>query len=993
MATIREDVVSIRFEIDTNPFSELIESMDRLRNSITGGIGDSTDRLQELSRGTQELNENMRDTTETADRADKSFTDMLRSVRDIAKTKIGDGLEKLRSIPDKARDGFEALKNSVQRIRNIRLSDIGKALDKGLGKAITGCLNGAKKLADGLKRAAAVSLNKVVNGVKNLAKHAGQAAISLGKIGIKGIKGLAIGAGAATTAIAGLVTASVKAYADYEQLTGGVETLFGTGGKSIGEYAASVGKSVNEVQEEYNKLMMSQNTVFKNANDAYKTAGLSANEYMETVTSFSASLLQSVGGDTQKAAEYADMAITDMADNANKMGTDMGLIQNAYQGFAKSNYTMLDNLKLGYGGTKEEMARLVKDAAKLDSSIDANSLSYGNIVKAIHAVQEEMGILGTTQKEAEKTISGSLASMKSAWGNLLTALVVGGDSFDQCMDNMVESVKIFASNVIPVAKTALTGVSKMISELAPMIAKEIPVLVNDLLPELVNAGISMVQTLINSIASNTGTLTDTVMQVVSAFVNFGSSALPQLASIGWKISIALIQGFGQQLPILIPTVINGILDLVNNIVTLIPDFINAGIDLLLGLVDGILSALPTLISYVPVIIENFINGIVGALPRIIEASIQLIQNLVSGITTSLPLLIDAAIQLIQALITGIFQNLPLLVQATLDIVNSLVQGLIQWLPLIIQGALSLVQALVNGLVQNLPLLTQSAISLINGLITGLISQLPLIIQMSVELITTLAQGLVEQMPMLIDASVQLILSLVDGLIGQLPLLVDAAVQIIIAVTTALLQNTPLLISTALKLITSLASGLIQAIPQLLAAIPKIISAITTSLSSVDLKGIGVDMIQGLINGIGSMVGSVTSKVKELAGNVVGGIKNALKIKSPSRVMFEMGEFTGEGLALGMQDMQKKVTLAAQGLSTSVTTSVQPNVNAYTPSSSSVSNTRNQNVSNTYNPQFVLNLNGASATDSNKQKVKQWIKECIEEVFESMERTNPELCEV
>lgn len=173
---------------------------------------------------------------------------------------------------------------------------------------------------------------------------------------------------------------------------------------------------------------------------------------METVTGFAASLLQSVGGDTEKAAKYADVAITDMADNANKMGTGMESIQYAYQGFAKQNYTMLDNLKLGYGGTKSEMQRLVKDAAKLDKSIDASSLSYGNIVKAIHAVQKNLGITGTTAKEAEKTISGSLYAMKSAWGNLMPALIQGGDSFDQCVDNLVSSVKTFAGNIMPAIK-------------------------------------------------------------------------------------------------------------------------------------------------------------------------------------------------------------------------------------------------------------------------------------------------------------------------------------------------------------------------------------------------------------------------------------------------------------------------------------------------------------------------------------------------------------
>ena len=227
--------------------------------------------------------------------------------------------------------------------------------------------------------------------------------------------------GAAAAGIAALTTAAIKNYAEYEQLVGGVETLFKNSADTVQQYAAN----------------------------AYKTAGLSANEYMSTVTSFSASLLQSLSGDTESAAKYADMAISDMSDNANKMGTDMELIQNAYQGFAKQNYTMLDNLKLGYGGTKTEMERLIADASKLDSSIDANDMSFGNIVKSINAVQREMGIYGTTALEAEKTISGSLNSMKAAWSNLLTGIADDNAEFDILINKMVESVGTFAGKILP----------------------------------------------------------------------------------------------------------------------------------------------------------------------------------------------------------------------------------------------------------------------------------------------------------------------------------------------------------------------------------------------------------------------------------------------------------------------------------------------------------------------------------------------------------------
>ena len=520
MSVIREDVVSISFDVENNPFAKITAGLDEMKAAVVGGVDDSTRELKDMAKGAKEAAKGVSDIANSAKNmkgTDKTFTQMVKSVKDIAKTKIDNNLNKLKSIPQQAKGQFDKLKTSVTKIKNIKLSDIGKGLDKGLGKAITTCKNGATNLATSLKKAASVSFNGAINGLKTMADHAKTAVTTIGKGLVTGTKMAAAGIGAAAVAVGGLVTKSVQAYADFEQLVGGVETLFKDSAPAVQKYA----------------------------NNAYKTAGLSANEYMETVTSFSASLLQSLGGDTKKAATYADMAITDMADNANKMGSDMESIQNAYQGFAKQNYTMLDNLKLGYGGTKEEMQRLLDDATKL-SGIKYDISSYSDIVDAIHVMQVEMDIAGTTQKEAEKTISGSLASMKSAWGNMLTAIVVGGDSFEQCVDNLVASVKTFASNIIPVAKTALSGVGKLVEELAPMIAAEIPALVVEILPALINAAVSLLDSLINALQSNVGSLADVALQLVNSFVTFIASAIPKLITVAGELIVALAQGLGQQ---------------------------------------------------------------------------------------------------------------------------------------------------------------------------------------------------------------------------------------------------------------------------------------------------------------------------------------------------------------------------------------------------------------------------------------------------------------
>lgn len=320
---------------------------------------------------------------------------------------------------------------------------------------------------------------KDAEGLTSIFGKVGEVASKLGKV-------IVAGAAAGATAVAALATSALEGYADYEQLVGGVETLFGTGGKSLEEYAASVGKTTDEVKEEYDSMMKAQETVLENADKAYKTAGMRANEYMETVTSFSASLIQSLDGDTAAAAEKANQAIIDMSDNANKMGSDIESIQNAYQGFAKQNYTMLDNLKLGYGGTKEEMQRLLEDAQAI-SGIEYDISSYADVTDAIHVIQEEMGIAGTTAKEASSTISGSISSMKSAWSNLVAGLGGENANISSLMKQFVDSVITVASNVVPRMKIILVNIWNMIIHSLPTIINEIAATLKDLIPNLVDS--------------------------------------------------------------------------------------------------------------------------------------------------------------------------------------------------------------------------------------------------------------------------------------------------------------------------------------------------------------------------------------------------------------------------------------------------------------------------------------------------------------------------
>ena len=422
------------------------------------------------------------------------------------------------------------------------------------------------------------------NGVKKAEKSGSSLATSLKSGLATAAKVGAAAVGAAATAIGALTTAAVNNYAEYEQLVGGVETLFKN----------------------------SADTVMGYAENAYKTAGLSANEYMETVTSFSASLLQSLDGDTKAAASAADMAITDMADNANKMGTSMEMIQNAYQGFAKQNYTMLDNLKLGYGGTKEEMERLLADAEKL-SGQEYDISSYADIVDAIHVVQTEMGITGTTAKEAATTIQGSTASMKSAWANLVTGIADDSADFDTLMSNFVDSVVTVGENIIPRIQTTIQGVTQLVSAASKTI---VPLVVDTLmqnLPALLTAGVDLVFALVNGILDNLDTVIDCVLQLIDVIVDKLIENLPKLVEGGIKLTLGLAEGLIKALPKLLsktPQIIRGI---VSSLVKSLPDIISVGADIVKGIWRGITGMRDWLWNNV----KGFFNGIVDGVKGIL----------------------------------------------------------------------------------------------------------------------------------------------------------------------------------------------------------------------------------------------------------------------------------------------------------------------------------------------------------------------------------------
>ena len=493
----------------------------------------------------------------------------------------------------------------------------------GFARGIKSVIGSVKNMNESMKDAtnSASKMSSVMKGI-------GSSAIKVGK-------GLAVAGAAAATAVTALVSKSVGAFSDYEQLTGGVETLFGAGGRSVEEYAQSVGKSVSDIQGKYDSLMSAQNAVLENANKAYMTAGMSANEYMDTVTGFSASLISSLGGDTNKAADYANSALVDMSDNANKMGTDMESIKNAYQGFAKQNYTMLDNLKLGYGGTQEEMKRLLSDAEKLTGQRYDIS-SFADITQAIHAIQTQMDITGTTAKEASTTISGSWGSLKAAFQNVLVGLTTGGDMFDQSLDALINTAVTFGQNIIPAIKGALSGVGYLIEGLAPVIGETIPPLINDLAPTLANSAVSLISSLVNGLTQNATQFSECLSNMIIVAVAGISTVVPQLLDAASKIVSNLMQGLTNSMP-----------QIVNGAVTLVE-----------GLVNGLVNNIPLLIMGAVQLVASLANGLIENLPRIIDAGVNLITGIISASYSMMPQIIQTGVQLVVNLAIGLVQAIP-----------------------------------------------------------------------------------------------------------------------------------------------------------------------------------------------------------------------------------------------------------------------------------------------------------------------------------------------
>lgn len=640
----------------------------------------------------------------------------------------------------------------------------------------------------------------------------------------------AVAAGA--TAAAAITKSAVESYADYEQLIGGVETLF---------------KDSAGIVEEY-------------ANNAFQTAGLSANDYMETVTGFSASLLQSVGGDTEEAARIADMAITDMADNANKMGTSMESIQNAYQGFAKQNYTMLDNLKLGYGGTKEEMKRLLEDAEKL-SGIHYDISNLNDVYSAIHVIQEELDITGTTAKEASTTIQGSASAMKAAWQNMLTGIADENADFDTLIGNLVSSVSTFAENILPRIEVALKGVGKLISGLAPVIVEALPGLLDTILPEFINAVMSIVDSIIAVLPELLPTLIDAAVDILMQLIEALAENLPTIIKAILEGLNQIIEGITENLPTLIEAVVSCFNQIIDVVAQNLPTITQSIVDGLITMVQAIIDNLPQFLQAFLTLVLSFNEALIQALPQIIEALPQLIEGIINFIIEAIPMLIDAYIQLMTALIEALPDIIEAISEALPELIDGIIDGILTLLPKIIECGIQLFIALIQN---------------IGDIIAGIAAALP-------DLINGIIQAILEHLPEIIECGVKLFVALVE--------------------------NLPKILIEILKAVAEILSSILGAIND----------------GFENMAEAGLNLVKGLWQGIKDAAGWLKDKISGWVDDVMSAIKGFFGIASPSKLTAEDGKYLAMGLGKGITDNIKYATDAVKDMGTAVEAAFNPNL--------------------------------------------------------------------
>lgn len=703
---------------------------------------------------------------------------------------------------------------------------------------------------------------------KQLGAEVASAGDKLGEsLGSK-IKSLAI----KTIAAAGIgkaISASIYQGGELEQSLGGVETLFKDSADKVKAYAK----------------------------ESYKTTGVSANEYMQNVTSFAASLVSSLGGDTEKASKIANTAMIDMGDNANKMGTNMQDIQNAYQGFAKKNYTMLDNLKLGYGGTKKEMERLLADATNL-TGVKYDITNLGDVYEAIHVIQQELGITGTTAKEASETLQGSFSAMKASFVDVLGNLALG-ENIKPSLNNLAETTATFLlGNFIPMFVRVL---SNLPGALISFIGAAAPIFKEQ--------GLILLTSLVEGIKSGKNSFIESFREILTALINFISVEIPNIIS-----------------------------QIANFIANSFPQFELVISELLTNIVGLLGQHLPQFMDTVSVIIEALIKFIADNLPKFLESGVSIVGNLIMGLVQMMPKIIESMIDLVINLVKAIGDNLPKFLEKGVEIISNMIKGISDNLPEILQAIGDIISNLLDKLKENLPKFFEKGWEIIKHLARALIEKMPEIVDSMSRVIGSLINFIVQKLPEFISKGASIIASLISGIVKSIPQILKAMADVLIALIRAIAQKMPDFVRVGANLIASMVKGIGSLAGNLIGAIADLIIKMVSRVGQAgqDFFTSGANLVQNLINGVLNNVNAVYNAGVSIINGLfeglqsawqgvmdfVGGIGNWIAehkgpISYDRKLLIPAGLAIMEGLDKGLRDRFKDVRDTIFGINSEI----------------------------------------------------------------------------
>lgn len=860
MASQRIKGITVEIGGDTSKLSDSLKNVDKSLRSTQSQLRD-VNKLLKLDPGNTELIAQKQRLLASAIETTESRLETLKTAARQADAALAEG-----KISQDQYDGLQReIIETEQKLGSL------KDEAKGTSPALEEVGESAKKSANGgftvLKGVLANLATSAIQAAGNALRQLGSGLVSVGK-------------------------AALENYSSYEQLTGGVETLFKGSASAVEAYASN----------------------------AYRTAGLSANEYMDTVTSFSASLISSLGGDTSKAALEANTAITDMSDNANKMGTSMGDIQNAYQGFAKQNYTMLDNLKLGYGGTKEEMQRLLDDAQKLTGK-KYDLSNFADITEAIHAIQTEMGITGTTSKEAASTIEGSINTLKASWTNFETALAGGGDltttalglatSFGAVVDNIAPRIGEIVSGITQAVPILMKSFSGLADELIQSLLKG--------LPTMIQAGGKMLESILQGISEVLPTLNSVAMDIIIALANGLVQGLPKLISTWSDMWTSMIDSLTAGLPKLLQTLLGSLPDVLQSALSAVGDIGQA----LLPLIESIGNFL---MAYdwgglITRLIQTVVRFLGTTLPQIIQGVMQLINGLVQQLPTLIQNLIAALptiiTQIIDAFVTIMTEDSPLVFQGALTLFMTIVEAIPQIVVALVQALPQIIEAIVTGLAgfgQALFDTIIKAIPFVLDWTSQMVSKMKQAAQDMIKAFADFLQKLPSRMMGVISPAIDAVVTWGGNLVSKVKEAASNFVNNFVDGVKDIGQKMLGKINGAIDAVVTWGGNLASKGAE---AASKLFNAVVDGVSGIPnhMLTLGRDIVTGIWNGIAGGVGWLYDRVTGFANGLVNKFKSAFDSHSPSKLMAkEVGRWIPAGIAQGIEDNADVVDKAIKSIS-------------------------------------------------------------------------------